>query len=110
MVAVVVVMACLCIGRNYGHVGVFSCQNNNSVEKNLCVVMTLPGPITRGRPRRTYSEATAAATLRPTMPTAPTPTAAPVWVGIVMMSTKIVRLISNTMVIRLIRLVEDLGF
>ena len=72
--------------------------------------MTLAGPITRGSPRRTYSEATAAATLRPTMPTAPTPTAAPVCVGIIMMSANIVRLMSNTMVIRLMGLVEDLGF
>ena len=46
--------------------------------------MTLPGPITRGSPRRTYSEATAAATLSPTMPTVPTPTAATVWGSTIM--------------------------
>ena len=42
--------------------------------------MTAPGPITRGRPRRINSEASAAATLKPTIPTAPIVTAAPVWV------------------------------
>ena len=42
-----------------------------------------------------YSEATAAPTLRPTMPTAPIVTAAPVW---------------KSNMIRLTRLVENLGF
>ena len=98
MVAVVVVMMIvlmvvtmarnLCIKSNYGDVCDGVCNDDNDdlliVENNLCVVMTLPGPITRGSPRRTYSEATAAATLSPTMPTVPTPTAATVWGSTIM--------------------------
>ena len=59
--------------------------------------MTAPGPITRGRPRRMNSEARAAATLNPTMPTAPIVTAAPVCRRIVMIGL-------------IIRWVENLGF
>ena len=63
--------------------------------------MTLPGPMTRGSPRRMYSEATAAPTLRPTMPTAPIVTAAPVWRSKIPMIP---------MIPMIPRLVENLGF
>ena len=57
--------------------------------------MTAPGPITRGRPRRMNSEARAAATLNPTMPTAPIVTAAPVCRRIVMIKVIIGSLVKN---------------
>lgn len=57
--------------------------------------MTAPGPITRGRPRRMNSEARAAATLNPTMPTAPIVTAAPVCRRIVMIKVIIGSLVEN---------------
>ena len=57
--------------------------------------MTAPGPITRGKPRRMNSEASAAATLNPTIPTAPIVTAAPVCRRIVMIKVIIGSLVEN---------------